>query len=71
MANVSVFLSDLQTGRSSSTFQVRLIYFWEARNVHRGGELMGVDMLLLDSHVSYLNLPFVHKQNYEKVSLHP
>ncbi|WZZ61181.1 hypothetical protein YC2023_061288 [Brassica napus] len=45
MANVSVFLSDLQTGRSSSTFRVRLIYFWEARNVHRGGELMGVDML--------------------------
>ncbi|CAH8390149.1 unnamed protein product [Eruca vesicaria subsp. sativa] len=33
------------TGHSSSTVQVR---FWEAWNVNCGGELMGVDMLLLD-----------------------
>ena len=53
MANVLVFLSDLQAGRSSSTVEVRLLRFWEARNVRRGGELMGVDMLLLDSKVLF------------------
>ncbi|XP_018515311.1 uncharacterized protein LOC108872317 isoform X3 [Brassica rapa] len=49
MANALVFLSDLQRGRSSSTLQVRLLRFWDPRNVGRGGDLMGVDMLLLDS----------------------
>ncbi|KAL0719354.1 hypothetical protein Bca4012_068678 [Brassica carinata] len=38
-----------KTGRSSSTVEVRLLRFWEARNVRCGGELMGVDILLLDS----------------------
>lgn len=51
MANVLVLLSDLQPGRSSSTVEVRLLRFWEASNVRRGGELMGIDMLLLDSQV--------------------
>ncbi|KAF8104098.1 hypothetical protein N665_0179s0007 [Sinapis alba] len=49
MANSSVFLSDLQSSRFSSTVEVRLLHFWEARNVRRGGNLMGIDMLLLDS----------------------
>lgn len=53
MANVLALLSDLQTGRSSSTVEVRLLRFWEARNVRRCGELMGVDMLLIDSQVMY------------------
>ncbi|KAG5384002.1 hypothetical protein IGI04_035472 [Brassica rapa subsp. trilocularis] len=35
--------------RSSSTVQVSLLRFWDARNLSRGGDLMGVDMLLLDS----------------------
>lgn len=39
MVNVSVFLYDLQAGRSSSTVEVRLLRFWEARNVRYGGEL--------------------------------
>lgn len=38
-----------KTGRSSSTVEVPLLRFWEAKNVRRGGEFMGVDMLLLDS----------------------
>ncbi|KAF3573188.1 hypothetical protein F2Q69_00059484 [Brassica cretica] len=63
MTNVSVFLSDLQTGRSSSIVQVRLLCFWEARNVRRGGEFMGVVMLLMDSQVFYLTPPFVHKHS--------
>lgn len=53
MANALVLLSDLQSGRSSSTVAVRLLRFWEAKNVRRGGELMGVDMLLVDSQVLY------------------
>ncbi|KAJ4900507.1 Uncharacterized protein Rs2_14458 [Raphanus sativus] len=53
MANNMFFLSDLQTGRSSSSVQVRLLRFWEASNVRRGGELMGVDMLLLASQHVY------------------
>ncbi|KAG2298280.1 hypothetical protein Bca52824_034752 [Brassica carinata] len=54
MVNGMVFLSDLQTGRSSSFVQVRLLYFWEVRSVRCGGELMGVDMLLLDSQKKYV-----------------
>ncbi|CDY18761.1 BnaC08g08550D [Brassica napus] len=54
MANALVFLSDLQTGRSSSTVHVRLLRFWEARNVRPGGDLMGVDMLLLDSEATMM-----------------
>ncbi|KAL0678514.1 hypothetical protein Bca4012_006495 [Brassica carinata] len=49
MANVFIFLSDMQAGRSSSTVQVRLICFWETRNVRRDGDLMGVVMILLNS----------------------
>ncbi|CAH8324322.1 unnamed protein product [Eruca vesicaria subsp. sativa] len=49
MANMMVLLSDLRAGRSSSTVQVWLPHLWEAKNFRRGGELMGVDMLLLDS----------------------
>ncbi|KAL0689620.1 hypothetical protein Bca4012_089298 [Brassica carinata] len=47
-ATIKVFLSDLKTGCCSSTVQVRLLCYWEARNVQRGEELMGVDMLLLN-----------------------
>ncbi|CAH8385071.1 unnamed protein product, partial [Eruca vesicaria subsp. sativa] len=49
MANMKVLLSDLRAGRSSSTVQVRLLRFWEAKKFRCGGEVMGVDMLLLDS----------------------
>ncbi|KAH0930096.1 hypothetical protein HID58_015823 [Brassica napus] len=51
-------------GRSSSTVQVQLFCLWEARNFRRGGVLMGVDMLLLDSQVSSLTPSIVHKQIY-------
>lgn len=61
MLNVSVFLSDLQTLHSSSTVQVCLLRFWEARNVRlrRGGELMGVDMLWTPRYVVYVRLLFI------------
>ncbi|KAG5377920.1 hypothetical protein IGI04_025762 [Brassica rapa subsp. trilocularis] len=40
------FRFDLRTGQCSSTVQVRLLRYWEARYARLGGELMGVDMLL-------------------------
>ncbi|WZZ18730.1 hypothetical protein YC2023_111819 [Brassica napus] len=43
-----VFFSDLNSGKCSSVVEARLLRFWEARNVKRGGELMWVDMLLID-----------------------
>ncbi|KAF3545030.1 hypothetical protein DY000_02010616 [Brassica cretica] len=51
MASTSTILAALKYGRCSSTVEVevRLLRFWEARNIKRGGHLMGVDMLLLDS----------------------
>ncbi|CAN7015623.1 unnamed protein product, partial [Brassica rapa subsp. trilocularis] len=44
----SVFFSDLKSGKCSSVAEARILRFWEARNVKRGGELMWVDMLLMD-----------------------
>ncbi|WZZ16892.1 hypothetical protein YC2023_109981 [Brassica napus] len=51
MASTSTIIAALKYGRCSSTVEVevRLLLFWEARNIKRGGHLMGVDMLLLDS----------------------
>ncbi|CAN7135263.1 unnamed protein product [Brassica rapa subsp. narinosa] len=53
MASTSTILAALKYGRCSSTVEVevRLLQFWEARNIKRGGHLMGADMLLLDSKV--------------------
>ncbi|CAN6924667.1 unnamed protein product, partial [Brassica oleracea] len=48
MAMSRVFFSDLKTGKCSSVVEGRLLRYWEARNVKRGGELMWVDMLLVD-----------------------
>ncbi|KAF3580360.1 hypothetical protein DY000_02029867 [Brassica cretica] len=43
-----VFFCDLKSGKCSGFVEARLLQFWEARNVKRGGELMWVDMLLVD-----------------------
>ncbi|KAJ4893787.1 hypothetical protein Rs2_20581 [Raphanus sativus] len=44
----TVFFSDLKSGRCSSFVEARLLRFWEARNIKRGGELMWVDILFVD-----------------------
>ncbi|WZZ90076.1 hypothetical protein YC2023_118655 [Brassica napus] len=49
MANSKILLSDLKSDNCSSRVQVRLLRFWEAGYVRRGGELMSVHMLLPDS----------------------
>ncbi|KAG2314637.1 hypothetical protein Bca52824_017759 [Brassica carinata] len=51
MANSRVFFSNLKSGKCSSVVEVRLLRFWEARNVKRCGELMWLDMLMVDVNV--------------------
>ncbi|CAN6989704.1 unnamed protein product [Brassica oleracea var. botrytis] len=49
MANTRVFFSDLKSGgKCSSVVEARLLRYWKARNVKSGGDLMWVDMLLID-----------------------
>ncbi|CAA7060899.1 unnamed protein product [Microthlaspi erraticum] len=48
MASAPVSFSDLKAGRNSPSVVARLPRFWEARNVKKCGELMGVEMLLID-----------------------
>lgn len=49
MANPQVLLATLNFGLCSDAVEVRLLRFWEARNVRRGGELMSLDMLFVDA----------------------
>ncbi|KAF8094782.1 hypothetical protein N665_0353s0013 [Sinapis alba] len=59
MANSKVFFSDLKSGRCSSAVEARLLRFWEARNVKRGGELMWMDMLMVDANAAMMKASIV------------
>ncbi|XP_018461150.2 uncharacterized protein LOC108832149 [Raphanus sativus] len=48
MANCNLFFSDLKSGRCSKVVEARLLRFWEARNIKRGGELMWMDLVMVD-----------------------
>ncbi|XP_024013212.1 uncharacterized protein LOC112087536 [Eutrema salsugineum] len=48
MANSPLLLADLKADHCVQPVVARLLRFWEARNVKKGGELLGVDMLFLD-----------------------
>lgn len=48
MAISRIFFSDLKSGKCSFVVEARLLRYWEARNVKRGGDLMWIDMLLTD-----------------------
>lgn len=54
MANSKPFF-DLKSGRCSSVVDAMLLRYWEARNVKGGGELMWVDMLMVDIKLSDLS----------------
>nr|VDC81641.1 unnamed protein product [Brassica rapa] len=41
------------SGRCSNVAEVRLLRYWEARNVRKGGELMSVDMLFVDENLRF------------------
>ncbi|CAH8285169.1 unnamed protein product [Eruca vesicaria subsp. sativa] len=48
MANSYTLLADLKAGRCSNTAEIRLLRFWEARNLNKNNQLMSIDMLLID-----------------------
>ena len=50
----------LRLGRSAQTVVGRLIRFWDAKNINKNGELLGITILLLDEKVSYYQLPCVN-----------
>ncbi|KAG5415532.1 hypothetical protein IGI04_003099 [Brassica rapa subsp. trilocularis] len=52
MANSYTLLANLRASRCSNTAEVRLLRFWEARNINKGGELMSIEMLLIDEALS-------------------
>ncbi|CAN6986440.1 unnamed protein product, partial [Brassica oleracea var. botrytis] len=51
MANSYTVLADLRAGRCFNTAEVRLLRLWEAKNMNKRGQLMSVEMLLVDEHV--------------------
>ncbi|KAH0851438.1 hypothetical protein HID58_090290 [Brassica napus] len=51
-----VFFSDLKSGKCSSVVEARLLRSWEAKNVKRDGELMWVDMLLIDVNATMMQV---------------
>nr|VDC84387.1 unnamed protein product [Brassica rapa] len=50
MAKSYTLLDNLRAGRCSNTAEVRLLRFWEAKNINKGGALMSVETLLIDEH---------------------
>ncbi|CAN7141876.1 unnamed protein product [Brassica rapa subsp. narinosa] len=64
MAAPQISLSELRPGRCARIVVTRLLRFWEARNAKKGGELMGLDMLLLDDQSSLIQASVsVHRLN--------
>ncbi|KAF3586907.1 hypothetical protein F2Q69_00029121 [Brassica cretica] len=56
MANSRAFFSDLKSDKCSSVVEARLLWFrfWGAINVKPGGELVWVDMLMVDVNVTHI-----------------
>ncbi|WZY72658.1 hypothetical protein YC2023_004898 [Brassica napus] len=50
MANSCTVLADLRAGRCSNVEEVRLLRFCEAKNINKRGQLMSLEMLLIDEH---------------------
>ncbi|KAG2315098.1 hypothetical protein Bca52824_018220 [Brassica carinata] len=48
MANSYTVLADLRAGRCSNVAEVRFLRFWEAKNINKRGQLMSLEMLLID-----------------------
>ncbi|CDY36011.1 BnaA08g04500D [Brassica napus] len=57
MSSSYVLLANLRAVRCSNTTELRLLRFWEAHNVRKGGGLMSVDMLLLDEQSTLIHGP--------------
>ncbi|KAH0891212.1 hypothetical protein HID58_053641, partial [Brassica napus] len=68
MANSYTLLANLRAGRCSNTAEVRLLRFWEARNINKGGELMSIEMLLIDEADTMVQgcVPAVHQRKFRE-----
>ncbi|KAG2294764.1 hypothetical protein Bca52824_041433 [Brassica carinata] len=55
MSSSNVLLTNLIAVHCSNTAELHLLRLWEARNVWKGGELMSVEMLLLDEHSTLIH----------------
>ncbi|KAL0735630.1 hypothetical protein Bca4012_011840 [Brassica carinata] len=65
MAIPQVHFSDLKAVGCRYTVQAILLCFWEAQNVKKGSELLGVDMLLIDAQATTIQFFInVHRTSY-------
>ncbi|XP_013614737.1 PREDICTED: uncharacterized protein LOC106320944 isoform X1 [Brassica oleracea var. oleracea] len=62
MISSHIFLYNLKPSCCSQTVVARLLCFGEARNVKKGGDLMGVDIVLLDDPHCCKGAPASHFQ---------
>lgn len=53
-------MSVFKDGRHKKTIVTRRLRFWEARNVKKGGELMGVDMVSVEQKVVVMNRQIIN-----------
>ncbi|KAF3573844.1 hypothetical protein F2Q69_00062432 [Brassica cretica] len=42
-----MYFNDISPGLSESQLRFRLIHFWEAKNITKGGTLIGIELLLI------------------------
>ncbi|KAH0943449.1 hypothetical protein HID58_003086 [Brassica napus] len=68
MTTSYTLLADLRVGRCSNTAKVHLLRVWEARNINKGGELMSVDMLLIDENA---DREIVQRVESAKIEMYP
>ncbi|KAF8061882.1 hypothetical protein N665_1205s0005 [Sinapis alba] len=47
---VAFYFNDASQGPAKSELRFRLIHFWEAKNIAKGGTFIGLEMLLIDEH---------------------
>ncbi|ESQ33710.1 hypothetical protein EUTSA_v10009766mg, partial [Eutrema salsugineum] len=63
-----VTFDDLRLGRSSQEIVGRLLRFWDAKNIKKDGEFMGIVLLLLDEKNSVIHgfIPAVRASQYHQ-----
>ncbi|KAJ4909189.1 Uncharacterized protein Rs2_03810 [Raphanus sativus] len=59
MANSYTVLANLRAGRCSNKVEVRLLRFWDAKNI-KGGKLISLEMLLIDEEYLRFLSPYVY-----------
>ncbi|KAJ4903426.1 hypothetical protein Rs2_17377 [Raphanus sativus] len=59
MANSYTVLANLRAGRCSNKAEVRLLRFWDAKNI-KGGKLISLEMLLIDEEYLRFLSPYVY-----------